>query len=376
MFGVAVINIINGTLLSLTPMILKQQDLCNLWLIGIYLSLNSILLYFGSSSYNIVKFVSKIPYDLITKLYLFLPFSLMILLLYTKSYFFLILYFILFSLLQICRNISLNNVTMLSKDNINLVKKRDQIATITSIFGLLVGQFLLDIHINLFLIYLFVFIVVAEFYFIVNKVKVEQKTFEHTKVKHEVFDKFGFLLGLDKGVSLIIITVLNYFVIISTNEYGYFKVVQAVITIFVIQYLSKIITSHKDNINFLINLRTFLLIIPIIIVILLSKLEITNLYLLFIIIMTFCLSGSGEGVFLNIIFNRIDHKNAAKHTMLFSSYYKTCTIFLIISIFIIKLIDFNNILCLTLFITICSIILTINNYYLKKSIKYLKNRNS
>lgn len=265
---------------------------------------------------------------------------------------------------------------MLSKDNINLVKKRDQIATITSIFGLLVGQFLLDININLFLIYLFVFIVVAEFYFIVNKVKVEQKTFEHTKVKHEVFDKFGFLLGLDKGVSLIIITVLNYFVIISTNEYGYFKVVQAVITIFVIQYLSKIITSHKDNINFLINLRTFLLIIPIIIVILLSKLEITNLYLLFIIIMTFCLSGSGEGVFLNIIFNRIDHKNAAKHTMLFSSYYKTCTIFLIISIFIIKLIDFNNILFLTLFITICSIILTINNYYLKKSIKYLKNKNS
>lgn len=74
MFGVAVINIINGTLLSLTPMILKQQDLCNLWLIGIYLSLNSILLYFGSSSYNIVKFVSKIPYDLITKLYLFFTF--------------------------------------------------------------------------------------------------------------------------------------------------------------------------------------------------------------------------------------------------------------------------------------------------------------
>lgn len=364
LIGIAFINLINGTLLTLSPAIFKEVNIGSEWFIGIYITLNTLITYLGSSIVFINKLSLRINYNLITYLSLVLPSLLLFFTVSFENKILLIIYVIVFSCLLTIRAISVSGITMLDKNNVDLVKYKNILATITTIVGLFIGQYILDKSLIYFFIYIFILIAISLYLLIKYRTPVKQKKFSNTKIKSEEFKKLGLFLGIGRGCSLAIIAVLNYLIIINITSYGYLKVIEAIFSILFLIIISNYLKRNAFSLKTLISLRTLILLLPLLLLVIMTKN--LNILVLFVASILISLTTIGEDVLLNIIFAKTDNKNINKHLLLYSSYYKICTISLLVSIILLKIFDCQNTIFIVIFTSLIIIIFLMNNHFLKK----------
>ena len=121
LIGIGSVNLINGTLLTLSPAIFKSINFGSEWFIGVYLTLNTLLTFFGSSIVSFNRFALKLNYNLITYLNLIVPGLLIFMSVFFNNVLFLYLYIVIFSILSIIRHIGVSAITMLDRNNIDLI---------------------------------------------------------------------------------------------------------------------------------------------------------------------------------------------------------------------------------------------------------------